>query len=76
LTKKFGAKALGGVIGGTIGSVVPGAGTLFGATFGTFLGVSFDYVSLKWSEARHRDELKDQIVSVIRAQKNRVLQDL
>ena len=76
LTKKFGAKALGGVIGGTIGSVVPGAGTLFGATFGTLLGVSFDYVSLKWSEARHRDELKDQIVSVIRAQENRVLQDL
>ena len=76
LTKKFGAKALGGVIGGTIGSVVPGAGTAIGTGVGLGLGVTFDYASLKWSEFRNRDKLKNQIISIVRTQERSILQDL
>ena len=72
------ASGIGALVGGVIGSIVPVAGTTVGAIAGGAIaglafGVGADALLLRLDEAMNRDKFRADVVSVLNAERQRVL---
>ena len=72
--KKAATVAAGTGIGGGVGSIVPGAGTASGAFIGLGAALTVDYFAVKLDETMNRDDLKNEILSVINEQEKEIFE--